>query len=144
MRKDINSRLKEQKRTYIAFIVVGVVIWVIFSLTSVPDFEGGIMCGFGSALALLGVISLIKNHRLYADPEKAAEFEASLNDERMKYITDRARSLTFIITVYAELIASLFCAFVLHEKVLNMVFAYTACAQCLIYIVARYWMERKY
>lgn len=137
-------KLKDQKKYAWILIAIGAILWVVFAVSATDDYSFGLLCGIAAALTVIGILRLIKINRLYKDPEKAEDYDNSINDERVKFIADKARSLTFVIAVFAQLFAGLFCQFALHNRLLNMVFCYSACAMCLIYVVIYQILSRKY
>lgn len=65
------------------------------------------LASFGGGVCVLGLVRLLRAARLSRDPEQAADYDASLQDERTAYVANKARSLTFFICIYAQLLAVL-------------------------------------
>ena len=70
------------------------------------DFYSGLGCG----LFVCGAVRLLRVYRLSRDPEKAADYDASLKDERTAYVANKARSMAFFICIYVQLAASMLAA----------------------------------
>lgn len=96
--------LQEQKKCGILLIAIGLVMFAIGFLLGdahMGDFYSGLGCG----LFACGAVRLLRVYRLSRDPEKAADYDAMLKDERTMYVANKARSMTFFICVYAQLAA---------------------------------------
>ena len=137
-------KLKSQKNFGIILIIVGAVLEALFFLLQNFDYKGGVLCGMGSCFVFIGLIYLLRVRRLSKDAEKAADYEASVTDERTAYIVSKARSVTFYICIFAQLIAGLVCIFFLDQRVIGEVLTYLTCFQCLLYYVILVILNRKY
>ena len=137
-------KLKSQKNFGIILIIVGAVLEALFFLLQNFDYKGGVLCGMGSCFVFIGLIYLLRVRRLSKDAEKAADYEASVTDERTAYIVSKARSVTFYICIFAQLIAGLVCIFFLDQRAIGEVLTYLTCFQCLLYYVILVILNRKY
>ena len=104
------------------------------------DFYSGLGCG----LFVCGAVRLLRVYRLSRDPEKAADYDAMLKDERTVYVANKARSVTFFICVYAQLAAGLLALLVFDQPVIGQVLCLVTCAQCLIFSGTYWYYNRKY
>lgn len=136
--------IKKQKAAAISFMIIGLIISLIFALTGADDYNSGLLCGLGTSLTVVGIIRLVKLHRLSRDPEKAADYEAANKDERVVYIANKARALVFLISIYAQLAVGLAAAFVFDQRLLSMVMCYFVCFQCLLFAAVYYYYSKKY
>ena len=127
--------LKNQKKWAILWVIVGAALWIIFTAVGGEDFRSGLLSGMGSAFIVVGVIRLVRVRRWEKDPEKAADYEAALRDERTAYVSNKARSMTFFISVYVQLAAGLIAIFIFDQKLLGQAFCYMTCFQCLLFTV---------
>ena len=75
---------------------------------------------------------------LMRDPEKAADYDASLTDERTVYISNKARSMTFFICVFVQVAASMLAILVFDQVLVGQVLCGLTCLQGLLYTVF-YW-----
>ena len=91
--------------------------------------------GFGGALMGVGAARLLRVRRLSRDPEKAADYEASLRDERTAYVANKARSMAFFISIYVQLAAGLLA---IEQPLVGQVLCSLTCLQGLLYTVF-YW-----
>ena len=81
---------------------------------------------------------LLRVRRLSRDPEKAADYDASLTDERTVYISNKARSMTFFICVFVQVAASMLAILVFDQVLVGQVLCGLTCLQGLLYTVF-YW-----
>ena len=96
---------------------------------------GILWLSIGAALFLVG---LLLGRRLSRDPEKAADYDASLKDERTAYVANKARSMTFFICVYVQLAAALLAILMFEQPLVGQVLCGLTCLQSLLYTVF-YW-----
>ena len=136
--------LKNQKKWAILWVIVGAVLWIIFTAVGGEDFRSGLLSGMGSAFIVIGAIRFVRVHRWEKDPEKAADYEAALHDERTVYVSNKARSMTFFVSVYVQLAAGLIAIFVFDQKLLGQAFCYMTCFQCLLFTVLYRVYNKKY
>ena len=68
----------------------------------------------------------------------AADYDASLKDERTAYVANKARSMTFFICVYVQLAAALLAILVFEQPLVGQVLCDLTCLQGLLYTVF-YW-----
>ena len=129
--------LQEQKKCGILVTVIGLVMFAIGFLLGdahMGDFYSGLGCG----LFVCGAVRLLRVYRLSRDPEKAAEYDASLKDERTVYISNKARSMTLFICVFVQLAASMLAILVFDQVLVGQVLCGLTCLQGLLYTVF-YW-----
>ena len=128
--------LKNQKKFAVLWLIVGVALW---AAALVPEWENAYYSGLASGMAgcffVIGVVRLVRVRRWEKDPEKAADYEAALRDERTAYVSNKARSVTFFVSIYAELAAGLISIFAFHETLLGKVLMFLVCFQCLLFTV---------
>ena len=99
-------KLKEQKKFGILWLSIGAALFLAGLLLGETEY-GSYISGFGGALMGVGAARLLRVRRLSRDPEKAADYDASLTDERTVYISNKARSMTFFICVFVQVAASM-------------------------------------
>lgn len=137
--------MKKRKYTYIGIIAAGLVIGIIAALgRDIPVFQSGVLSGMAASLTVVGIIRLVRQLRLEKDPEKAAEYEAALQDERLIYISNKARAWTFVITIIVELLGGLVAIFGFDQRVLGQALCYLVCFQCLLFVVIFRILNKKY
>ena len=126
-------KLKEQKKFGILWLSIGAALFLAGLLLGETGYSSYIS-GFGGALMGVGAARLLRVRRLSRDPEKAADYDASLKDERTAYVANKARSMTFFICVYVQLAAAL----VFNQPLVGQVLCGLTCLQSLLYTVF-YW-----
>lgn len=136
--------IKQQKTLSVTYIVVGVVMWILFAMSSGSDYQSGLLCGLGSGLTVVGAARLVKLHRLTASAEKAADYEAARKDERIRFLSDKARAVTFVIGIYLQLAVGLVAQFVFGERLLCTVLCGMVSVLCLVYVALYYCYAKKY
>ena len=135
--------LREQKRCGILMIVIGLVLFAVGYLLG-DAHMGNFYNGLGCGIFACGAVRLLRVHRLSRDPEKAADYDAMLRDERTIYVASKARSMTFFICVYAQLAAGLLALLVFDQPVIGQVLCLVTCAQSLIFSGTYWYYNKKY
>ena len=130
-------KLKEQKKFGILWLSIGAALFLAGLLLGETEY-GGYIGGSGGGLTAVGAVRLLRVYRLSRDPEKAADYDASLKDERMAYVANKARSMTFFICVYVQLAAALLAILVFDQTLVGQVLLGLTCLQSLLYTVF-YW-----
>ena len=130
-------KLKEQKKFGILWLSIGAALFLAGLLLGETEY-GSYISGFGGALMGVGAARLLRVYRLSRDPEKAADYDASLKDERTAYVANKARSMTFFICVYVQLAAALLAILVFDQVLVGQVLCGLTCLQSLLYTVF-YW-----
>ena len=130
-------KLKEQKKFGILWLSIGAALFLAWLLLGETGYSSYIS-GFGGALMGVGAARLLRVRRLSRDPEKAADYDASLTDERTVYISNKARSMTFFICVFVQVAASMLAILVFDQVLVGQVLCGLTCLQGLLYTVF-YW-----
>ena len=132
-------KLKEQKKFGILWLSIGAALFLAGLALQVRDTaSAGYVSGFGGGLAGVSIARLLRVRRLSRDPERAADYDASLTDERTVYISNKARSMTFFICVFVQLAASMLAILVFEQPLVGQVLCGLTCLQSLLYTVF-YW-----
>ena len=126
-------KLKEQKKFGILWLSIGAALFLAGLAWNTAS--ASYVSGFGGGLAGVGIARLLRVRRLSRDPEKAADYDASLTDERTAYVANKARS---IICVYVQLAAALLAILVFDQTLVGQVLCGLTCLQGLLYTVF-YW-----
>ena len=129
-------KLKEQKKFGILWLSIGAALFLAGLAWNTAS--ASYVSGFGGGLAGVGIARLLRVRRLSRDPEKAADYDASLTDERTAYVANKARSMTFFICVYVQLAAALLAILVFDQTLVGQVLCGLTCLQSLLYTVF-YW-----
>lgn len=135
--------LKEQKKYGILLLVIGAVLCVVGYLLG-DAYLSSFYNGLGCAIFACGAVRLVRCRRLGKDPERAADYEAMLNDERTVYIANKARSWTFFICLYAQLAAGLLAILVFRQPLIGQTLCIVTSAQALLHAGLFWYFNRKY
>lgn len=136
-------KLKEQKKFGILWLSIGAALFLAGLLLGETGYSSYIS-GFGGALMGVGAARLLRVRRLSRDPEKAADYDASLTDERTVYISNKARSMTFFICVFVQVAASMLAILVFDQVLVGQVLCGLTCLQGLLYTLLYWHYGRKY
>ena len=132
-------KLKEQKKFGILWLSIGAALFLAgLALQARDTASAGYVSGFGGGLVGVSIARLLRVRRLSRDPEKAADYDASLKDERTVYISNKARSMTLFICVFVQLAASMLAILVFDQVLVGQVLCGLTCLQGLLYTVF-YW-----
>ena len=132
-------KLKEQKKLGMLYFVLGAVLAIAGYFI-----KNSWLASFGGGVCVLGLVRLLRAARLSHDPNQAADYDASLQDERTAYVANKARSLTFFICIYAQLLAVLAAILVFHQPLVGKVLCGLTCIQSLVYTGCYWYYNRKY
>ena len=135
-------KLKEQKKLGILYLILGAVLFLVGLLTDAGE-KTNWLSSFGSAIAVVGAARLLRVYRLTRDPDKAADYDASLTDERTAYVANKARSMAFFISIYVQLAAGLLAILVLDRPLVGQVLCGLTCLQSLLYTVFYWHYDKK-
>ena len=132
-------KLKEQKKLGTLYFVLGAVLAIAGYFI-----KSSWLASFGGGVCVLGLVRLLRAARLSHDPNQAADYDASLQDERTAYVANKARSLTFF---YLHLRAAA-CRprsnSGFHQPLIGKVLCALTCIQSLIYTGCYWYYNRKY
>ncbi len=136
-------KLKEQKKFGILWLSVGAALFLAGLLLGETEY-GSYISGFGGGLVGVSIARLLRVRRLSRDPERAADYDASLTDERTVYISNKARSMTFFICVFVQVAASMLAILVFDQVLVGQVLCGLTCLQGLLYTLLYWHYGRKY
>lgn len=136
-------KLKEQKKFGILWLSIGAALFLAGLLLGETEY-GSYISGFGGGLTAVGLVRLLRVRRLSRDPEKAADYDAMLKDERTIYVANKARGTAFFVCVYAQLAAGLLALLVFRQPLIGQALCLVTCAQCLIYCGTYWYYNKKY
>ena len=132
-------KLREQKKCGLLWLGIGAALFLAgLALQARDTASAGYVSGFGGGLVGVSIARLLRVRRLSRDPERAADYDASLTDERTVYISNKARSMTFFICVFVQLAASMLAILVFDQPLVGQVLCGLTCLQGLLYTLL-YW-----
>ena len=135
-------KLREQKKFGLLWLGIGAALFLAGLAWNTASTS--YVCGFGGGLAGVGIARLLRVRRLSRDPERAADYDASLTDERTVYISNKARSMTLFICVFVQLAASMLAILVFDQVLVGQVLCGLTCLQGLLYTILYWHYGRKY
>lgn len=135
-------KLREQKRFGILWLVVGLSLIAVGIALRTP--EGTFFSGVGGGVLAVGITRIARVHRLRRDPVRAADYEASLKDERTAYIANKARSMTFFVCILVQLAAGLIAMLFDKTLLIGQTLCFVTCVQCLVFSGTYWYYNRKY
>ena len=138
-------KLREQKKCGLLWLGIGAALFLAgLALQARDTASAGYVSGFGGGLVGVSIARLLRVRRLSRDPERAADYDASLTDERTVYISNKARSMTFFICVFVQLAASMLAILVFDQVLVGQVLCGLTCLQGLLYTLLYWHYGRKY
>lgn len=138
-------KLREQKKCGLLWLGIGAALFLAgLALQARDTASAGYVSGFGGGLVGVSIARLLRVRRLSRDPERAADYDASLTDERTVYISNKARSMTFFICVFVQVAASMLAILVFDQVLVGQVLCGLTCLQGLLYTLLYWHYGRKY
>ena len=132
-------KLKEQKKLGMLYFVLGAVLAIAGYFI-----KSSWLASVGGGVCVLGLVRLLRAARLSRDSDQAADYDASLQDERTAFVANKARSLTFFICLYAQLVAVLAAILIFHQPLVGKVLCVLTCIQSLVYTGCYWYYDHKY
>jgi len=123
----------------IACIVIGITLNVICALGHIDEYWSG----FGVGLAVVGILQIIRNIRYRKNSEYKEKVDTELNDERNKYLANKAWAWSGYTFVIASAIASIV-LMILGYKDYALICSYALCFIVFVYYIFHLILSRKY
>lgn len=133
--------MKYEKRIYLSifWIVLGVVL-IGCSFAGVIDDYWGSM---GGALLVVGALQMIRNIRYRTNAEYREKFDVETQDERNRFIANKAWAWAGYWFVMIAAVATIVCKLLGREDLMMMASA-GVCIMITLYWVCYYWLRKKY
>lgn len=129
-------------KTYLVsviYIIIGAILLGLGFAGKVDEFWNGM----GSALLVIGVIQLIRRYRLDKNEAYREKMEIENNDERNKFIRNKAWAwagyLFVMITAVASIVLRIF-----EQNLLSIAAGGAVCLMILLFWGAYFFLKRKY
>lgn len=123
----------------IIYIIIGAILLGLGFAGKVDEFWNGM----GSALLVIGVIQLIRRYRLDKNEAYREKMEIENNDERNKFIRNKAWAwagyLFVMITAVASIVFRIF-----EQNLLSIAAGGAVCLMILLFWGAYFFLKRKY
>lgn len=134
------SKVKSRSIYYVLLGIVGIIMFVAADIYNVIDtFWGGMGIGF----AVLSAIRLVQLYRYGTDNSYAEKINVQNNDERNRFLAEKARSTTFYYSILIEAIGIIVLRALDYDKASTIV-GLAICVQLVIYWVSYVLLKRKY
>ena len=137
---DFQKKLKTRRIVAISYIVLGLILILVDLVTHSADY---FYFSFGIVMVCMGILRLIRHHRITKDEKTIRKQELAESDERTRMIADRARSWTFTLSVtMAGIIVLVLSLLGYHDEALP--FTWFICGMVTIYWVCYVIIRKKY
>jgi len=133
-------KLVKRKLTYIFILALLGISFVILGITRELNV---MLISFGIAEIAISVAKFIQYYRIFTNEDKRKQYEMTQNEERLIFIVDKSRSLTFFVALTSEFIAMIILMIMNHSFAANIV-GFAIASQGLLYILIYYYFNKKY
>ena len=123
----------------VLYIVIGVVLVGLGFAGIVDEFWNGM----GSALLVIGVIQLIRRHRLEKNEAYREKVEIETNDERNKFIRNKAWAWAGYLFVMIMAVASIVLR-IFEQNLLSIATSGAVCLMLVLFWGSYFFLRRKY
>ena len=132
--------MNEKKRVIsIIYIVIGVVLIALAFAGKVDEFWNGM----GFALAVVGLLQLLRQHRFNKNEAYREKMEIEANDERNHFLRNKAWAWAGYIFILA-MAAAVIVLKIIGQDMLSTAAAFTVCFMLILYWGAYVVLKKKY
>ena len=132
--------MNDKKRIIsIIYVIIGVVLIALAFAGKVDEFWNGM----GFALAVVGLLQLLRQHRFNKNEAYREKMEIEVNDERNHFIRNKAWAWAGYIFILA-MAAAVIVLKIIGQDMLSMAAAFTVCFMLILYWGAYVVLKRKY
>ncbi len=136
---DFRKKLKTRLYVAISYIVIGAVMIAASFLTKTTN---EFVSSFGFALLVIGIVRIRNHFIITKNDETIKKQEIAETDERNISIANRAKSLSFMVYVFASSIFVIVLQF-LEMNQLATIIGFTVCALLIIYWISYFIIRKK-
>lgn len=122
--------------------IIYIILGTALIITSAIGLIGDIYLGFGSGIAVVGIIQLIKKIRYITDKEYQEKTDIELSDERNKYISLKAWSWAGYLFVIIAGFTTIICM-ILSQTLYMQISAMAVCLIIVLYWISYIIIKRK-
>lgn len=130
--------IKRNSIIYVFYCILGLTLIVLGK----SDFVNSIYLGFGGGIFFVGVFGLYRTIKYTRNKEYKEQVDVVRNDERYKYLSMKAWSITGYITVIGLGIA-IIVSMLMNIELLIQTLCIVMCAITLVYYIAYLILEKK-
>ena len=123
----------------IVYLIIGVILIGLGFAGVVDEFWNGM----GSALLVIGVIQLIRRHRLEKNEAYREKVEIETNDERNKFIRNKAWAWAGYLFVMIMAVASIVLR-IFEQNLLSIATSGAVCLMLVLFWGSYFFLRRKY
>ena len=123
----------------IIYLLIGVILIGLSFAGMVDEFWNGM----GSALLVMGVIQLIRRYRLDKNEAYREKIEIETNDERNKFIRNKAWAWAGYLFVMIMAVASIVLR-IFEQNLLSIATSGAVCLMLVLFWCSYYFLKRKY
>ena len=132
-----------RQKIKLSFNIVYVIIGCILIGFAVFEKLDSFWSGMGSALLVVGLINLLKIHRLNKNEEYREKLEIEVSDERLQFIRNKAWAWSgYLYVIIAAILSIVFK--LINQELLMMYASGSICFIVLIYWISYMFLKRKY
>ncbi|MBR2132371.1 MAG: hypothetical protein IJ955_07510 [Oscillospiraceae bacterium] len=123
----------------IVWVVIGAVLVSLALIEKVDEFWSGA----GAGLLTVGILQLLRTHRLEKNAAYREKMEIEISDERNQFLRSKAWAWTgyFFILIAGSAVIVLR---ILGQDLLSMAASYAVCLMLVLYWISYYVLKRKY
>ena len=132
-----------RQKVKLSFNIVYVIIGCVLIGFAVLEKLDSFWSGMGSALLVVGLINLLKFHRLNKNEEYREKLEIEMSDERLQFIRNKAWAWSGYLFVLISAVACI--AFkVMNLEQLSLYASFSVCLVLVLFWVSHAIIKRKY
>lgn len=125
---------------HIGLLAAGLIIGVV----NIAVLDGNVaVVSISAGLIAYGIASLIRDIRYCADPQQAKRTDIRNRDERNIFIAEKARSMSFVITILGLCLSGIILQ-LLGREAYGQLCLFIVCGACILYFVIYLLLRRKY
>ena len=132
-----------RQKIKLSFNIVYVIIGCILIGLSVFEKLDSFWSGMGSALLVVGLINLLKIHRLNKNEEYREKLEIEVSDERLQFIRNKAWAWSGYLFVLISAVACIVFK-VMNLDQLSLYASFSVCLVLVLFWVSHTILKRKY
>lgn len=134
------NKIKSRTIEYTLFAILGVIMFV---SSEIFKFIDTFWSGMGIGFVVLSSVRLFQLYRYKNDYVYAEKINIQNNDERNRFLAEKARSMAFYFFILISSISTIILR-VLDYNQASTIIGFTICIQLVIYCLSYLWLKRKY
>ena len=133
--------MKPEKRIFVS--ILWVILGGVLTALSFAGITDAYWSGMGSGLLVVGIVQLLRYHRLNKNEAYREKREIELNDERNRFLRGKAWAWAGYLFILISALASIVLR-ILHQELLSLAASYAVCLMLILYWVSYKILQRKY